>query len=169
MNLVYPNEMFMHRPEMMYEDIDSTPLTFVNSAHQFNEMMIDIAQVSEIAVDLEHHDYRSYQGFTCLMQISTRKHDYIVDCLEVRAEMHQLNHIYANPRVVKVFHGAESDVQWLQKDFGVYIVNLFDTFHASKVLSLRQHGLAFLLDHYCSIQTDKKHQMADWRKRFIKL
>lgn len=35
---------------------------------------------------------------------------------------------------VQVFHGAESDIVWLQQDFQVYVVNLFDTYHASKVL-----------------------------------
>ena len=24
-------------------------------------------------------------------------------------------------------HGSDSDVTWLQKDFGIYVVNLFDT------------------------------------------
>lgn len=33
-----------------------------------------------------------------------------------------------------MFHGAESDIVWLQQDFNLYVVNLFDTFHASKVL-----------------------------------
>jgi exosome complex exonuclease RRP6 len=36
----------------------------------------DVAQKldaqTEFAVDLEHHSYRTFQGFTCLMQISTR-------------------------------------------------------------------------------------------------
>ena len=26
-------------------------------------------------------------------------------------------------------HGASSDVEWLQKDFGIYLVGLFDTFN----------------------------------------
>lgn len=34
----------------------------------------------------------------------------------------------------QVFHGAESDIVWLQKDFDIYVVNLFDTYHATKVL-----------------------------------
>ena len=33
-----------------------------------------------------------------------------------------------------MFHGADSDIPWLQKDFGIYVVNLFDTYHATKVL-----------------------------------
>lgn len=34
----------------------------------------------------------------------------------------------------QVLHGANSDVVWLQRDFGLYIVGLFDTYHATKVL-----------------------------------
>jgi exosome complex exonuclease RRP6 len=57
------------------------------------------------------------------------------------------------------------DIQWLQKDFGVYIVNLFDTYHASHALELESHGLAFLLKYYCDVETNKKFQLADWRIR----
>ncbi|KAJ3192132.1 exosome nuclease subunit [Irineochytrium annulatum] len=66
---------------------------------------------------------------------------------------------------LEVLHGAESDIIWLQKDFGVYIVNLFDTFHASHVLELEKHGLAFLLQMYCNVETNKAYQLADWRIR----
>ena len=37
---------------------------------------------------------------------------------------------------MQVLHGAESDIVWLQQDFNLYIVNLFDTYHASKVLGM---------------------------------
>jgi ribonuclease D len=44
-------------------------------------------------------------------------------------------------------------------------VNLFDTFHASKVLEKERHSFAHLLEHYCGVTTDKKYQLADWRIR----
>ena len=37
----------------------------------------------------------------------------------------------------QVFHGAESDIVWLQQDLGLYVVNLFDTYHASVLLGGR--------------------------------
>jgi len=42
------------------------------------------ATIKEISVDLEHHSYRSFLGFTCLMQISTRSSDFIVDTTSER-------------------------------------------------------------------------------------
>ena len=71
-------------------------------------------------------------GFTCLIQISTRSADYIVDTLSLRSELHKLNIVTTDPNICKVFHGGQSDVNWLQKDFGVYLVNCFDTFFAAQ-------------------------------------
>ncbi len=48
------------------------------------------------------HSYRSYLGFTCLMQVSTRDHDYIIDALELRHHMNILLDPFTNPRIVKV-------------------------------------------------------------------
>jgi len=84
--------------------------------------------VREVAIDLEHHNYRSYQGFTCLMQISTRERDFVVDTMKLRNKLGGvLRGLFADPSVTKVLHGSDYDIEWLQKDFSLYIVNLFDT------------------------------------------
>jgi exosome complex exonuclease RRP6 len=44
-------------------------------------------------------------------------------------------------------------------------VNLFDTYHASKVLGFPKHGLGTLLESYCDFTADKRYQLADWRVR----
>lgn len=65
------------------------------------------------------------------MQISTKDKDYLIDTLvpEVRESLGILNIVFCDPNILKIFHGAESDIVWLQKDFGIYVVNIFDTFH----------------------------------------
>lgn len=77
----------------------------------------------------------------------------------------QSNHIISCIGPLQVLHGADRDIQWLQRDFGVYVVNLFDTGQASRVLEMGAHGLAFLLQHYCQVEADKRYQLADWRIR----
>jgi len=72
-----------------------------------------------------------------------------------------------NTTCVQVLHGSDSDVVWLQRDFGIYLVNMFDTGQASRVLEFPKFSLAFLLTHYCNISVDKKYQLADWRIRYI--
>lgn len=124
-------------------------------------------RVVEIAVDLEHHSVFSYQGITCLMQISTRWGDWVVDTLvdEVREGLESLNAAFTHPHKVMVLHGAEHDVLWMQRDFGLYMTNLFDTFHATHVLQHGAHSLAALLQRYVGFLPDKRYQRSDWRLR----
>ena len=70
-----------------------------------------LAQASEIAIDLEHHSQRTYLGITCLMQISTRTEDFIVDTIALQKKLgDKLRGIFDDPSIVKVLHGADSDV-----------------------------------------------------------
>jgi len=64
-------------------------------------------------------------------------------------------------------HGAIGDIGWLQRDFSVYVVNMFDTHIAAKILEFPRGclSLAFLLHHYCKVSTEKRFQLADWRIR----
>jgi len=121
--------------------LEDTPLTYVNSLEQLQELREQLTSVKEFAVDLEvgsmvwcsssplphtltltltltpshlhyhplppslppqHHSYRSFQGFLCLMQVSTRDHDYLVDVLELRHHMNLLQDPFTNPSIVKV-------------------------------------------------------------------
>lgn len=146
-------------------DLDSTPLEWIDSVVALRALARVLDQQPIFAVDLEHHDYRSFLGFTCLMQISTRTHDYLIDVLALREHMHALNSSFMDPSIVKVLHGADSDVQWLARDFGLYVVNLFDTGQAARVLQLERASLAHALAHYCGVTLDKRYQLADWRVR----
>ena len=101
------------------------------------------------------------------MQISTRSEDFLIDTIELRNEMNILNESFTNPKIVKVLHGSDSDIVWLQRDFGLYIVNMFDTGQASRVLEYPKFSLAYLLDYFCSVKADKQFQLADWRVRFV--
>ncbi|KAF4621790.1 hypothetical protein D9613_012206 [Agrocybe pediades] len=161
----YPERMFKPCTPMPPPSLEDTQATWVDTKEEFQRMLLKLKNATEIAVDLEHHSYRSYSGFLCLMQISDRNEDWVVDLLAVRDEMESLNEVFTDPEIIKVFHGADSDIIWLQQDFNLYIVNLFDTFHASKLLDFPRHGLANLLEMYCDFVPDKRYQLADWRIR----
>ncbi len=145
------------------------PFKWIRTKKEVEELLAHLKEdrVQDIAIDLEHHSYRTYQGIVCLMQLSTRYGDYIIDTIsdEVRENAELLNEAFADPNKVKVLHGASHDVLWLQRDLGLYLVNLFDTFHATHILNFPMHGLAFLLQRYCEFEADKRYQLADWRIR----
>ena len=84
------------------------------------------------------------------MQLSTRSQDYIVDVLALRAFIGSyLAPVFADATTLKVLHGANSDILWLQKDFGIFVVNMFDTGQAARILGLPA-GLAGLLELFCA-------------------
>ena len=149
-----------------FTDLSSTDLVFVNTADGLDQLIDDVLRLGEVAIDLEHHDVHSYRGFTSLIQISTREKDYIIDPFPLFHSLEKLNKFTTDPAVKKTFHGADMDIQWLQRDFGVYVVNMFDTGQAARVLGLAGgFGLANLLDTFCKVKTNKLFQMADWRMR----
>ncbi len=59
------------------------------------------------------------------------------------------------------------DLMWLQRDFGVYIVNLFDTGQAARALLLPRFSLSYLLQNFAATTTNKAYQLADWRIRYV--
>jgi exosome complex exonuclease RRP6 len=60
------------------------------------------------------------------------------------------------------------DVEWLQRDFGLYIVNMFDTGQAARVLEFASFSLAHLLQYFCKVTAEKQYQLADWRVRCVR-
>ncbi|CAN9515579.1 unnamed protein product [Ophioblennius macclurei] len=164
-HLSVPDNLLLKPEPQMYKPVTETKLSYIDALEDLVALNEKLCKLSEFAVDLEHHSYRSFLGLTCLMQISTREEDFIIDTLELRGELYILNEAFTDPAIVKVFHGADSDMEWLQRDLGLYVVNLFDTHQASRALNLARHSLDHLLKHFCSVDADKRYQLADWRIR----
>lgn len=147
------------------------PFTWIDTPEELDSLAQRLTTVKEIAMDLEAHNYRSFAGFLCLMQISIRDEagsveNFLVDTLTLRDNLNAaLADPLANPAIVKVFHGADSDMAWLQRDLGLYVVNLFDTGRAARALKFPSASYAYLLMRYFGIQADKTYQLADWRQR----
>ncbi|PPJ60821.1 hypothetical protein CBER1_10810 [Cercospora berteroae] len=165
-NYEYPARIYQRSEPIMYHPFDETTATFVDTEEALQDMLEELKQAKEIAIDLEHHDSRSYIGIVSLMQISTRDKDWIVDTLKPwRRKLHCLNEVFADPNIIKVLHGAFMDIMWLQRDLGLYIVGLFDTHHASRCLGYTGGSLAFLLKKFANVDAQKQYQTADWRVR----
>lgn len=146
--------------------LESTSFNLVEEVKDLKKLAAKLRGVHEFAVDLEHNQYRSFQGLTCLIQISTRNEDFVIDALKLRIHIGPyLREVFKDPAKRKVMHGADRDIVWLQRDFGIYICNLFDTGQASRVLKLERNSLEYLLHHYCGITANKEYQNADWRLR----
>jgi exosome complex exonuclease RRP6 len=162
----YPKSVYQISPPIEYLPFESTTATFVDTLDGVKEMLKELKKANEIAIDLEHHDVHSYHGLVSLMQISTRDKDWVVDTLKPwREELQMLNEVFADPKILKVLHGSTMDIIWLQRDLGLYMVGMFDTFHAASALGFPKRSLKFLLSKFVNFEADKRYQTADWRAR----
>ncbi|CAI0384800.1 unnamed protein product [Linum tenue] len=118
--------------------VESTPFKLVKDVKDLKELAAKLRAVNEFAVDLEHNQYRSFQGLTCLMQISTRTEDFILDTLKLR--------IHVGPHLREIFKDPTKK-------------------KASRVLKLERNSLEYLLNHFCGVVANKEYQNADWRLR----
>jgi len=116
------------------------------------------------ALDIEADSLHNYEGKVCLIQISTREENYIIDVLKL-PDLEPLRPVLFDDRIEKVLHGADYDIRMLAKDYGMEIRNLFDTMIAGQILGLKGLGLAALLNDYFKVNIDKGLQKADWSKR----
>ncbi|EXJ59721.1 hypothetical protein A1O7_03867 [Cladophialophora yegresii CBS 114405] len=162
----YPPSVYQFNEPTPFSPIDESKPIYVDTEEGVKDMLQDLRKAKEIAIDLEHNDQRSYVGLVCLMQISTRDKDWIIDTLKPwREKLQMLNEVFTDPSILKVLHGSNMDIIWLQRDLGLYIVGLFDTFHAACALQFPGKGLKHLLLQFANVHAQKQFQLADWRTR----
>jgi ribonuclease D len=117
-----------------------------------------------IGVDLEADSLFHYQEKVCLIQISTSLQDILVDPLSLD-DLSPLTPIFADPNILKIFHGADYDIRSLYRDFGIEVNSLFDTQIAARFLGIMETGLAPLLKEKFGVLVEKKYQKRDWSRR----
>lgn len=141
-----------------------TPPQIIDHPSAFSQLIQTLDTVTQVAVDTESNSLYAYRERVCLIQISTRKCDYLVDPLALD-ELSPLGDIFANPAVEKVFHAAEYDVMCLGRDFGFRFAGLFDTMIAARILGWPKVSLASVLAKSFGVQVNKRHQRANWGRR----
>ncbi len=141
-----------------------SPAVYIDHDDDFRRLVDQLSQESLIAFDTESNSLYAYRERVCLVQISTRTADYIVDPLRI-ADMSPLGSLLANPAIEKVFHAAEYDLICLKRDYGFRVVNLFDTMVAARIIGHKLIGLNRLLAEHFAVEADKSHQRDDWGVR----
>eukprot|EP00915_Cephaloidophora_sp_WS-2016_P000129 GHVH01000213.1.p1 GENE.GHVH01000213.1~~GHVH01000213.1.p1 ORF type:complete len:820 (+),score=108.51 GHVH01000213.1:67-2526(+) len=189
----YPTNWLTHLSKgIMKADIldalpDSIPLFVVDNGVKLVEAIHEIRKSKHriITVDVEHFQNdptrwaeasireSSYQGFTALIQVSTVELDIIIDPIPFYKEtsrtgvnaLNGLNEVFADPTYLKVLHDCRRDSHWLERDCGLYLINVFDTFQAAGVLASSSKSLKGLATQYLNLPMNKKEQLSNWSTR----
>ena len=150
----------------------------VDTAEKMHQCVRELeeARPTEIALDMEMYNLSKFAQVTCLIQLSSNVgKEYVIDTLApgVWDCVSLLRPFFADPAISKVGHSIGSlDVRSLHRDFGIFVVNAFDTYEAAKILKLPcGFGLASVCQHY-GLENAKqykelkdKYQTTDWRRR----
>jgi ribonuclease D len=140
------------------------PYKHIKRQSDWQACLRDLEQAPQIAIDLEANGMFAYREQMCLIQISTREQDYIVDPL-AKLDLEPLGVLIADPTIEKVLHAAEYDLILMKRDMDWEMNNLFDTMWAARILGIKRIGLANVLETYFNVTLNKKYQRADWSKR----
>ncbi|KXK52793.1 MAG: putative ribonuclease D [Chloroflexi bacterium OLB13] len=138
--------------------------TYVDHPRKLDAMVDALQHESLLAIDTESNSLHAYHERVCLIQISSRSADYIVDPLAL-PKLNALGTLFADPRIEKVFHASEYDLMCLKRDYQFTFSSLFDTMIAARICGLRQVGLNHLVHDYLGIDLDKSHQRDNWGRR----
>jgi ribonuclease D len=138
--------------------------TYIEHDRDLRKLVKRLADESLLAIDTESNSLYAYRERVCLIQLSTRTADYILDPLRI-ADMTPFGTLLANPAIEKVFHAAEYDLMCMKRDFGFTVVNLFDTMVTARILGRKAVGLDRLLTEFAGLTADKNHQRDDWGQR----
>ncbi len=115
-----------------------------------------------VAVDTESNSFHVYKERICLLQLSTRGGDFIVDPFAV--DVAPLGAVLCDGRET-VFHGADYDVRCMKREYGWALPRLFDTMAAARRLGRAGLGLSALVESHFGVRLSKANQRSDWGRR----
>jgi ribonuclease D len=138
------------------------PPTLVADAASLAELVARLRDEPAVAFDTESNSFHVYRERVCLLQVSTRTADFIVDPLAV--DPAPLGAVLCDGRAT-VLHGADYDVRCLGREWGWRLPRLFDTMAAARRLGRTGLGLSALVEHQFGVRLSKTFQRADWGRR----
>src|SRR3990172_3807898 len=134
----------------------------VEDADGIEALVERIAAEPVVALDTESNSFHVYRERVCLIQISTRTSDWVVDALAV--DPRRLEPILASAPAL-VLHGADYDVRCPKREYGFALPGLFDTMVAARRLGRTELGLSALVERHFGVRLAKAHQRSDWGRR----
>jgi ribonuclease D len=115
-----------------------------------------------VALDTESNSFHVHRERVCLLQISTREADWVVDPFAV--DVRPLGPVLAAAPAL-VLHGADYDVRCLKREYGFVLPALFDTMAAARRLGRAGLGLSALVEEQFGVRLSKDFQRSDWGRR----
>jgi ribonuclease D len=140
-----------------------TTFTYVDSDEAMHEMLAWMAPAHRLAIDTEADSLYHYHEKICLMQLTVRGRNFVVDPL---AKVDLRPFVAALAHQTPVFHGADYDLRMLRSSLGFRPkAGVIDTMVAAQLLGCQKPGLSSLVEEYSGQAFGKGGQKSDWSRR----
>jgi ribonuclease D len=138
------------------------PPTLVADEAGLRLLLEAIRAAPVVAFDTESNSFHAYRERICLLQVSTRAGDFVVDPFAI--DVAPLGEVLCDGRET-VMHGADYDVRCLKREWGWKLPRLFDTMAAARRLGRPALGLSALVEAQFGVRLSKAFQRSDWGRR----
>tara|TARA_X000000368_G_C22917032_1_gene661257 strand:- start:184 stop:1011 length:828 start_codon:yes stop_codon:yes gene_type:complete len=119
-----------------------------------------------VGVDTEFHRVNTYYPKLCLIQLSNKNQEVIIDPLRTQMDKSLLRKIIFSKDILKVFHAAHQDLEILFNIYNKIPPNVVDTQICMTLIGYpNSTGYANAVNDLLNIRIDKTHQFIDWRIR----
>ncbi|KAJ6243747.1 exosome component 10 [Anaeramoeba flamelloides] len=149
-----------------------TTTVWVNSKSKLNNMVDKLNSLKTknkpVSIHFEEHNYRSFQGFTCILIFSCQDlGTWVIDAFKLRSVLsNKLNEITANPQILKLVSNSNKLIPSLQRDFSLYFVNIIDLDLICNQLNIKNTSLTNICKTVNSQWKLKmQYDFVDWRIR----
>jgi ribonuclease D len=135
---------------------------FVDDDAAFTDVLTELAEAPEYAIDTEFHREKSYYPHLALLQIAWPAGIALLDPLAV--DVAPLASIFAGDGLA-VLHAADQDLEVLERACGAVPSRIFDTQVSAGCLGYVSPSLVNLTEAVLGIRLHKGDQLADWMQR----
>ena len=141
-------------------------IEYVSDPDALQRVTDEVLRSPFVSVDTESNGFFRYPDRVCLIQLATDTGCYLIDPLAVDTP-DALAAILQDPSIKKVLHSGDNDIRTLDKEWGLRIVNLYDTSIGARFLGLEKLGLGNVAEEVIglTLAKDKRLQRADWSLR----
>jgi len=126
--------------------------------------LINLRQSKILSIDTESSGYYTYYPRVCLIQINSNGKNYLIDPLKI-PDLKGLAPLFIDENILKIFHSAQDDIRALKRDFSFRFKNVADTMISSRLLSMEQSSLSFVVEFYHKVALSKVEQKSNWEIR----
>lgn len=132
---------------------------------QLSETKQSDGSLSVVAVDTEFLREKTYSAKLCLLQLGVGDNQYCIDVLAIK-DLSILVTLFADERVLKLFHAARQDLEVIYQTLGVMPKPIYDTQLAAAFCgSDMQIGYGGMVLDLLGVELPKTQSRTNWTRR----